>query len=217
MRASAAVPSTFWLLGLLLMLMLGAQEAEAGWKPRVVIVPGITLCNVEKRAFYADLRNRLQAAGLNVTLKKMPNCMGARESIWIPFMRNNLSCDNNTVIVGHSSGAIAGMRFAQNYPIAGLVIVSAYYTDLGMGMEKRSEYFRTPWDWDSMKANAPWIMQAGSTNDPWLGGKRFYQQQYVSNMTNSEFHVFHYGHFLKPQFPELADLIIKKFDEKYGT
>jgi predicted alpha/beta hydrolase family esterase len=49
----------------------------------------------------------------------MPDCAGARESYWIPFMRNELRCAEDTVIVGHSSGAIAAMRFAQRYKVAG--------------------------------------------------------------------------------------------------
>ena len=34
----------------------------------------------------------------------------ARASIWLPFMQNELKCDEETVIVGHSSGAEAAMR-----------------------------------------------------------------------------------------------------------
>jgi len=34
----------------------------------------------------------------------------ARESIWLPFMEKELQCDENTIIVGHSSGAEAAMR-----------------------------------------------------------------------------------------------------------
>jgi len=34
----------------------------------------------------------------------------AREEIWIPFMEKELNCNENTVVVGHSSGAQAAMR-----------------------------------------------------------------------------------------------------------
>ena len=35
----------------------------------------------------------------------MPDPNLARESVWVPFMRDTLRCDANTVVVGHSSGA----------------------------------------------------------------------------------------------------------------
>lgn len=37
--------------------------------------------------------------------------MTARESIWLPFMEKELRCDEGTVIIGHSSGAAAAMRY----------------------------------------------------------------------------------------------------------
>jgi len=36
----------------------------------------------------------------------------ARESIWLPFMEKDLRCDEETVIIGHSSGAAAAMRYS---------------------------------------------------------------------------------------------------------
>lgn len=38
------------------------------------------------------------------------NLVTARESIWLPFMETELHCDEKTIIIGHSSGAIAAMR-----------------------------------------------------------------------------------------------------------
>lgn len=35
----------------------------------------------------------------------------ARESIWLPFMEKELRCDEETLIIGHSSGAAAAMRY----------------------------------------------------------------------------------------------------------
>jgi len=40
----------------------------------------------------------------------MPDPVMAREAIWIPFMEQQLNCDSNTVIIGHSSGAQAALR-----------------------------------------------------------------------------------------------------------
>ena len=40
----------------------------------------------------------------------MPDPNVARESIWLPFIRDVLKADERTIVVGHSSGAEAAMR-----------------------------------------------------------------------------------------------------------
>ena len=42
---------------------------------------------------------------------------------------------------------------------AGIVLVSTYYTTLGLAMEENSEYFRTPWDWAAIRKNAGFVIQ----------------------------------------------------------
>jgi predicted alpha/beta hydrolase family esterase len=49
----------------------------------------------------------------------MPDPCGASEKLWIPFLREELQCKEDTIIVGHSSGAAAAMRFAETYKVAG--------------------------------------------------------------------------------------------------
>ncbi|KAI8463459.1 MAG: hypothetical protein J3K34DRAFT_443854 [Monoraphidium minutum] len=186
--------------------------------PRIVIVPGITLCNVETRAFYGWLRDELHQRPplfLDVTLRRMPACSSARESVWIPFMRDELRAAEDTVIVGHSSGAIAAMRFAQKYKVAGIVLVATYNSTLGLAMEERSEYFRTAWDWSAIRANAGFIIQFASTSDPWLGQGRgrptgWSEQMDVAKKLNAELHILDRGHFMKKRVPELLDAIQAK-------
>ena len=38
-------------------------------------------------------------------------------SIWLPFMKDELGVDENTIIIGHSSGACAAVRFAENHKV----------------------------------------------------------------------------------------------------
>jgi hypothetical protein len=47
--------------------------------------------------------------------------------------------------VGHSSGAEAAMRFAEGRRVAGLVLVAACHTDLGLPSEAVSGYYSRPW------------------------------------------------------------------------
>ena len=56
----------------------------------------------------------------------MPDPITARRSIWLPFMKDELGVDEQTIIIGHSSGACAAVRFAETNKVAGIVLVGAY-------------------------------------------------------------------------------------------
>jgi predicted alpha/beta hydrolase family esterase len=48
---------------------------------------------------------------IKVVLEDMPDPYVARRDVWLPFIKKELGCDENTILVGHSSGAVAIMRF----------------------------------------------------------------------------------------------------------
>jgi hypothetical protein len=39
-----------------------------------------------------------------VILENMPDPIEAKEVIWLPFIQNILNADDNTIVIGHSSG-----------------------------------------------------------------------------------------------------------------
>ncbi|ETV85143.1 hypothetical protein H257_02988 [Aphanomyces astaci] len=99
--------------------------------PRVLIVPGNGCTPIEQCNWYAWLANELRERGCEVVLTSMPDPHRARESIWLPFIRDVMKCDRDTVVVGHSSGAEAAMRLAESTEFLGMLLVSACVTDLG--------------------------------------------------------------------------------------
>lgn len=129
---------------------------------RVAIVPGNGAGNVIDCNFYGWLRDKLKPHVQEVMLKNMPDPVTARESKWLPFMEQQLKCDDQTVIVGHSSGAAAAMRYVETHQVAGLVLVGAYVSDMGDRNEAASGYFNRPWKWDVIKKNAGFIIQVGA-------------------------------------------------------
>lgn len=64
--------------------------------------------------------------------------MVARATVWLPFLRDQLGCDEHTIVVGHSSGAAAAMRYAETHAVAAIVIVAGYVSDLGSDLEHAS-------------------------------------------------------------------------------
>ena len=119
--------------------------------------------------WYNSLAKQLTSANIfseGVRLKDMPDPIVARETIWLPFMKDELGANENSVIIGHSSGAEAAMRFAESNKIEGLILVSACHTDLGDSNERASGYYSRPWQWEQIRSNTKWILQYHSTDDP---------------------------------------------------
>ena len=81
----------------------------------------------------------------------MPDPYTAKEKIWIPYIKDTLKADENTLLIGHSSGAEAAMRYLESYKLAGALLVSACYTDRGKKSEKESGYYDRPWEWEKIK------------------------------------------------------------------
>ncbi|KAJ7373120.1 Putative hydrolase rbbp9 [Desmophyllum pertusum] len=180
-------------------------------KVRVVIVPGNGGGDVERSNWYGWLRKKLTEKDVDCALKNMPDPVIAREAKWIPFMEEQLHCDSNTVIVGHSSGAEAALRYAENHSVHGLVLVSACVTDLGEANEKASGYYNRPWEWEQIRQNTQWIIQFGSTDDPFVP---FSEQKQVAEGTAAEFHQFSdKGHFMSMAFPELVNKLMNKLQQ----
>ena len=165
-----------------------------------------------KDNWFPYLKEELEKLGVNVVASEFPDNILAREAYWIPFLKNNLQADENTILVGHSSGAIAAMRFAETNRVIGSVIVGAYHTDLGLLNEKQSGYFNRPWDWESIVRNQNWIIQFASLNDPWIPIE---EARFVHEKLHTEYHEsFYQGHFggdyQKLIFPELFEALKAK-------
>ncbi len=123
-------------------------------------------------------------------------------------MIKELGADENTILIGHSSGAIAAMRFAEKNKIFGSVLVGAYYTDMGEEMEKKSGYFNRPWDWQAIKNNQHWIIQFASADDPFIPIE---EARAVHRFLGTEYHEYsdqkHFGGG-EASKTEFSDLIL---------
>jgi predicted alpha/beta hydrolase family esterase len=158
------------------------------------------------------LKRELEKLDISVITPQFPDAYLARAVVWLPFLKHELHANQHTILVGHSSGALAAMRFAEDNKLLGSILVAAMHTDLGIETEQLSDYYNKPWQWENIKKNQQWIAQFASTNDPWIpiAEPRFLQQK-----LHSEYYEFsNQGHFGsdcdKQEFPELVELIKKK-------
>ena len=141
---------------------------------RVVILPGNGCDDVRNANWYGWMASRLEREGKfsEVVLRDMPDPLRARRSIWLPFMLTTLKADATTLLVGHSSGAEAAMRYCEEHRVAGMLLVSACHTDLGHESERAAGYYPPSggeWQWDKIKANAGAIQLIHGDDDPFIG------------------------------------------------
>lgn len=179
---------------------------------RIILIPGNGGATVEDH-WFPWVKNQLIKHGFPVVAQNFPDPVLAREKFWIPFLKNSLRANEKTVLIGHSSGAVASIRYAEKHKIYASVLVAPCYTDLGDQNEKASGYYSRPWEWEKIRKNQQWILQFASRNDPYIP---IQQARYISKKLNSTYFEFdHRGHFGDPDhvsktFPELVKAVIDK-------
>ena len=162
------------------------------------------------------VKDEFEKFGYKVLAPQFPDTPLAREEYWLPFLKNELKADHNTILIGHSTGALAAMRFAETDKLFGSVLVGAYVTDLGIETEKLSGYFNRPWNWPAIKENQNFIIQFASTDDPWIpiAEARMVHQQLTTNYHEYSDQGHFGGDYYKQTFPELVNALRKKLVPK---
>ena len=161
-------------------------------------------------AWYPWCVSELKKYNIRALAPDFPDPLLARAQYWLPFLENELKSDENTVLVGHSSGALAAMRFAESRKIKGSILIGASHTDLGDEDEKKSGYFDSPWDWTAIRENQQWIIQFASTDDPYIP---ITEAHFIRDHLKTEYREFgDRGHFGQTEFPELLQALLTKIE-----
>lgn len=183
-------------------------------KPKIIIIPGNGDSHIESSNWCGWLRDELVSRGYEVIAEDMPDPVDAHENIWLPHIEKVFKADENTIIIGHSSGGVAALRYLETHKLLGAIIVGACYTDLGDEGERESGYYNHPWNWDSIKSNAKWIAQFASTDDPFIP---ITQARFIHDQLGTEYYeMTDRGHFMKEHnpinatFPEIIEIIESK-------
>ena len=207
---------SFWWRGVALLLTVPPASSfvrpdtmsalEEGASLRCVIIPGNGCTGrVADANWYGWLERTLTAERLfdEVVLPlTMPDPVAAKESVWVPFIRDDLRAGATTVVVGHSSGAEAAMRLAETTPLRALALVSACHTDLGDAGEAAAGYYARPWDWAAIRENVGTIVQFHGDDDPFIP---LAEARHVAQNLQSDYAELHArSHFFSPPFPELV-------------
>lgn len=154
------------------------------------------------------VERELTALGVAVVNQTFPDNVKARAAVWLPHLEA-LGADARTVLIGHSSGAVAAMRYAETHQLFGSILVGVCHSDLGDSVEAASGYYAAPWQWDAIRRNQRWIAVFNSTDDPHIpiAEARFVAAQ----LRCSYFEFSGRGHFVdRREFPEVVDYVRRK-------
>ena len=177
---------------------------------KAIIVPGNGDDSPEDK-WFPYVKKELEKISIEVINIKFPDPVLARQEYWLPFIET-LGADENTVLIGHSSGAVATLRFAESHRILGSVIVGAYVSDLNEENEKLSGYFNEPWNWKEIRSNQQWIIQFASSDDPFIPIE---EARKIHKELDTEYYEYtDQGHFGsrdgKVEFPEMIEAMRNK-------
>ena len=154
------------------------------------------------------VERELTTMGIDVINQTFPDNIKARATYWLPHLES-LGADERTILIGHSSGAVAAMRYAETHRLLGSVLVGVCHTDLGDSFEAASGYYAAPWKWDKIRHHQQWIGIFNSTDDPHIpiAEPRFVAAQ----LRCSYFEFTDRGHFVDyRQFPESIEFVRRK-------
>jgi predicted alpha/beta hydrolase family esterase len=110
--------------------------------------------------------------GYQVWLPQLPNSISPNTETYNTFIIGNLDFKftDETVLIGHSSGAVEILNLLQNLPdeitVGDVYIVSVFKDDLGW--ESLKGLFLEPFNYDLIKSKARSITVIHSDNDPYV-------------------------------------------------
>lgn len=182
------------------------EYKEAKQKIKVIFIPGNGGDGSTSYGWFPYIKDELEKFGFEVISPVFPDGVLARARFWLPFI-GSLGADENAILIGHSSGAIATMKYVEDHKIFGSVLVSVYHTDLNLESERLSNYFDLPFDWQKIRDNQKFIIQFNSANDPYISVD---EARFVHDKLRTDYYELSEGHFQQEKFPELIE-VLKKF------
>lgn len=161
------------------------------------------------------LKGILIGQGHEVWLPQLPAAETPDTRIYNEFLLGNadFTYDEDTILIGHSSGAVEVLSLLQHLPdtssIRAAILVSSFKDDLGM--EELKGLFKEDFDFARIKEHCSNFTFIHSDDDPYC---TIDHAEYLALKTGGQLIVFEgQGHFnteLSPeykQFPEILDFI----------
>jgi predicted alpha/beta hydrolase family esterase len=159
--------------------------------------------------WYTYLKEEAEKLGYEVNLPQLNDKDNPTLEDWTKCALKDFILDENTSIVGHSLGALLGMKLVQNskVKIDKLVLVSGWdFWDL---TPEHKTFFNIPMNQEKIKSNCNHITVVHATNDPYI---TINQAEEMSKRLSADFIKIENGGHLQASdgykgFPKIVDLL----------
>ena len=157
------------------------------------------------------LRNELKNSGYNVWLPDLPDTDQPDLEKWFAFILHNGKFDNNTMLIGHSSGVPLILSILENIDvrIKKAVLVAGFIKPLG---DTPQPILQKQYDWKKIQEHCEEFIVINSDNDPW--GCDDKMGKLIADNVGGKFIILHDGHMgsetynqTYETFPLLSELI----------
>jgi predicted alpha/beta hydrolase family esterase len=163
------------------------------------------------------LGNELGSQRFQVWIPDLPNANNPSLQEWFSHIKDKcpFEIDSNTIIVGHSAGAVLAVIIAQFYKV-NMTFSVGVFKDLSFLQDKlnwhaNDRFFDIDFDFEKIKQNSKHAIFIHSDNDPYCP---LDQAEYLSNKLDGKLVILEgQGHFNTEsdvkykEFPELLNLI----------
>lgn len=163
------------------------------------------------------LQTELEKKDMSVWLPQLPHAEQPSLKEWADFVHAHCPFEINeeTLIIGHSSGAVLSLILTQQNktPIGAVVAVSIFH-DNSLQWEPNGRLFDVGFDWNAIQNNTKQLFFVHSDNDPYVP---LDQAEFVADHCQAELVVIPgQGHFNLEQsksyeaFPRLVEILEDK-------
>ena len=163
--------------------------------------------------WYPWFKKELEQKGYKVTIPLLPNTNKPTLKEQSDFVLNNLEINEDTILIGHSSGCPVILAVLEQIPavINKAILIAGYSTKVKV-LAAGTVNLKDSWDWETIKKHSQEFIFINADNDPWgcdeSQGELMHKELGGTLIINSEGHMGS-DSYKQPykQFPFLLALI----------
>jgi uncharacterized protein len=120
--------------------------------------------STSKDNWFPWLKATLEKEGYAVACPDLPDPQNPSQAAWLETVREHV--DPDTILVGHSLGAVLILRLLENMKAKSAYLVAGFDQDLGI--PEIANFFKQGFDYESIRSNCSDITLLYSDNDPYI-------------------------------------------------